>query len=209
MNSQRRTIGLALLALVAVWLVAWAGHGWARKSRMTVAKVHQFVESVDFATLQGSDRQRALRQLADKLNALPFEERREVRLRRHWESWFAHMTETEKEEFIEATFPTGLKQMIAAFERLPEERRRRMLDESLRRLRDAGPEDSPPGSPSAFPADHGSPPRISPELEARIRSLGLQTFIAESSAQTKAEVAPLLEEIQRILESGGRVYRRR
>jgi hypothetical protein len=59
------------------------------------------------------------------------------------------------------------------------------------------------------PGGGGGPPQpISPELEQRIRTLGLQTYFTQSSAQTKAELAPLLEELQRVMEMGGRLHRR-
>ena len=206
MDRRRRAFWLAGLVLLVIWGVAWLGHTLARRSRVTADKVHQYVHSVDFANLQGDERRRALQKLAEQLNAMPFEERRQVRLRREWEPWFNHMTDVEKEQFVEATFPAGIKQMISAFERMPEERRRRTIDESLRRLREAQAEERLAGRSAS--AGEGPPP-ISAELEDRIRTLGLKTFIAESSAQTKAEVAPLLEEIQRVVESGGRLPRRR
>jgi hypothetical protein len=37
----------------------------------------------------------------------------------------------------------------------------------------------------------------------KIREVGLRTYFAESSAQMKIEAAPLLEEIQRQMQSGG------
>jgi hypothetical protein len=179
-----------------------AGFMVARQSRMTAEKFRAYAQSVDLSKLQGADRERALRKLADKLNALPPEERRAARGSRDWEPWFKVMSEAEKESFIEATFPTGVKQMITAFEKLPEDKRKRTIDEAIKRMR----EDQASGEDRA--GEKGRDPAVSPELEAKIRTTGLKTFFAESSAQTKAEVAPLLEEMQRVLESGGRPGRR-
>ncbi len=206
LSQRRRAIGIAVGTVLTVWVIAWVGHLIARNSRMTAEKFRRYAQSVDFGRLNGAERAAALRALADKLNALAPEERRQIRLNHEWEGWFAQMTEAEKETFVEATFPTGIRQMISTFEKMPPERRKRILDEALKRLREERVADPDPGAqPGSGPERANTPPPVSPELEARIRTLGLKTFFAESSAQTKAEVAPLLEEIQRIVESGGRI----
>ena len=201
MNRRARSLWLAGAIVAGIWLLSWAGFAVARQSRMTAEKFRAYAQSVDLSRLQGSERERALRKLAEKMNALPPEERRTVRGSRDWESWFNVMSEAEKEAFIEATFPTGVKQMITAFEKLPDDKRKRTIDEAMKRMR----EDQASGEGRA---GEGRDPAVSPELEAKLRTTGLKTFFAESSAQTKAEVAPLLEEMQRVLQSGGRPGRR-
>jgi hypothetical protein len=121
-------------------------------------------------------------------------------------AWFDQMSDAEKSDFIEQTLPTGFQQMIAAFEQMPEDKRRKAIDDALRHLREARAKLEAGGRP---PGGGGGPPQpISPELEQRIRTLGLQTYFTQSSAQTKAELAPLLEELQRVMEMGGRLHRR-
>ena len=71
------------------------------------------------------------------LNALSLDERRKARLERVTWSWFDQMTEEEKGAFIDATMPTGFKQMLASFEQLPEDKRRRTIEQSVHQLRDA------------------------------------------------------------------------
>ena len=49
---------------------------------------------------------------------------------------------------------------------------------------------------------------LSPELQDEVTKIGLQTFYSQSSAQTKAELGPFLEEMQRTMEMG-RMLRQR
>ena len=113
--------------------------------------------------------------------------------------WFDQMTEEEKAGFIEASMPTGFKQMLSAFEQLPEEKRRLAVDDALKRLKES--REKLAIDPEAA-GNTNAPPPLSDELQARVRSIGLKTFYTQSSAETKAELAPVLEELQRLMESG-------
>jgi hypothetical protein len=187
---------MALLAVVVIWAIALAGYFIAKNAKVTEAKVRAYVASMDFSKLSAAERAEALRKLADLLNRLSLEDRREMRMGQAIGDWFAQMTEEEKAAFIEATMPTGFKQMIAAFEELPEDRRKRTVDQAMKRLREQQQQ-------GAFGESNGTnAPPLSPELEAKVRTIGLKSFYSESSAQTKAELAPLLEEMQRNMESG-------
>ena len=73
-----------------------------------------------------------------------------------------------------------------------------MIDDALRQLRN---------TQQKLAMNEGSfsgtnVPVLSKELEAKVRSIGLKAFYSQSSAQTKAELAPVLEELQKVMESG-------
>ena len=201
LNRRWRPVLFSGLVVLAVWVVALSGYSIAKNRRVTVERVRNYVQSVDLSRLSAAERAKAIRKLADMLNALSLEDRQKARLEQlSWE-WFGQMTEQEKAGFIDATMPTGFKQMLASFEQLPEDKRRKTVDDAVRRLRETQSRmravDSEDGQP-----DTNGPPVLSAELEAKIRTIGLKTFYSQSSAQTKAELAPVLEELQRVMESG-------
>lgn len=207
LNSRHRVIVWAAIALTAIWAVALGGWWISSRLKVTPEKVTAFVEGTDLGKLSATDRARAIQRLADMLNKLTLDERQRLRLDRTAYRWFEQMTEEEKGQFIEATMPTGFKQMIAAFEEMPEDKRKRAVEDAVRRMR-ATNERIGTGQMAAGEQWTNRPPRLSPELQAKVQVLGLKTFYGQSSAQTKAELAPLLEELQRTMESG-RMFRGR
>jgi hypothetical protein len=200
-NPRYRPLGFALAALVAVWLAAWGGYWLANHSRMTAEKFAAFAGGLDLSKLEGEKRARALRELADRLNRLPAEERRKVRMGPGRPNrLFDQMNEQEKGDFIDATMPTGFKQVLNSFEQLPEDKRKRAIERAVKQLRSGRDGEMGPNDGADRPAE------VSPELQKKIVSTGLKTFYENSSAQTKAEVAPLLEEIQQAMQNG-RLFR--
>ena len=199
LNQRQRFLVWAVSAVIGIWVIAWAGQWYLGHIKMTAEKVRAYMESADFAHLTGAARAKALKELEDKLNALSYEERQKLRAEHLIGDWFAQMTEEEKEQFVEATMPTGIKQMLASFEQLPDDKRRKMIDDTLKNLREQN-QRMASGTDVSAPATNGPP--VSPELEAKIRTIGLNSFYSQSSAETKAELAPVLEELQRNMESG-------
>jgi phosphosulfolactate synthase (CoM biosynthesis protein A) len=207
MLTQRwRPAFFAILAVLGIWGIAMVGYTIAKNARVTPEKVKVYAESVDLAKLSGAARAEAIRRLADMLNALSLDERRQARLDRVASDWFRQMTEEEKGAFIEATMPTGFKQMLASFEKLPDDKRRKTIDDALKSLRDT--EARMKSGETNSLAGGTNTPVLSDELQVKIRTIGLKSFYSQSSAQTKAELAPVLEEMQRVMENG-RVFRDR
>ena len=189
------------MVLVAAWALAWLGMRVAAHYKMTAEKVIAALHGTDLEKLDAAERAKRLRELADKLNALSGDERRNARADRDWDRLWKQMGEDEKGEFVERTMPGGVKQMLTAFEQLPEEKRRYAITNAVARMREQREKGELP------PDDGRDREPLSEELQKKVITTGLKTFYAESSAQTKAEVAPLLEEMQRMMQ-GGQLFRR-
>ena len=194
-SPRQKPIVIAVAALVAIWVMALAGYHLARNARVTPDKVRAYTASMDFGRMSADQRAAAIQKLAAMLNSLSLEERQSLRLDRT--AWFEKMNEEEKGKFIEATMPTGIKQMLNAFEALPPDKQRRAVDDALKQLKAAREKLAAGGTPP----DANRPP-ISQELQEKVMKLGLQSFYSQSSAQTKAELAPLLEQMQQVMENG-------
>lgn len=201
MNHRNKTILRAAIILVAIWAAAMAGWYISQSLKVTPEKVEAYVNSLDLSKLSPAERAKAIQELADMLNKLSLEERQKLRAERIIFAWFEQMTEEEKAQFLEATMPTGFKQMITAFEEMPEDKRKRAIDDAVRRLR-ATNDRIEAGQIATGDRSTNRPPQLSEDLQAKMRTIGLKTFYSQSSAQTKAELAPMLEELQRVMESG-------
>jgi hypothetical protein len=196
LQPRRRSILLAATALVVIWVIAMAGYQLARNATVTPEKIRAYAAALDFSQLSAAERAAALQKLAAMLNALSLEDRQKLRLERA--GWFEKMTEAEKGDFLEATLPTGFKQMLNAFEEMPADKRQRVLDQAVKQMQDAREKMTRSGQ--LPPNANGGV--LSAELQEKVTKIGLKSFYSQSSAQTKAEVAPLLEEMQRLMESG-------
>ncbi len=198
-NPRQRPIFAALAALVLIWVAAMAGYQIAQHAKVTPEKVRAYTASLDFSQLSAAERAAAIQKLAAMLNSLTYDERQSLRLDHTAYKWFEQMTEEEKGKFLEATMPTGFKQMITAFETLPPDKRKRAIDMSVKQLKDQREKMAttgqlpPPGTNNII---------LSQDLQDKVTKIGLQMFYSQSSAQTKAELAPFLEELQRTMESG-------
>ena len=218
MKSKKKALAVAVISVLAVWLLAWAGLSYARNEKVTPEKIRVYMEEVDLSQLSGSQRREALEKLADMVNRLEDrEKRREAkgdisaqkeedsgrrmskagRERRNLmrDRWWGVMTEEEQVQFVERTFPTSVTRMVQAFQRLDTEKRQRAIDDAIKRLRRARAEN--------FQKKDGEEERpvLSETVRNKLIEEGLETYWRESSAELKAQMAPLMEELQRAMQN--------
>jgi hypothetical protein len=86
--------------------------------------------------------------------------------------------------------------MMDAYSQLPEDQRKKFIDDAVNKLKQAGVNQSV--------GDYGKngPPPLSPELEQKVREIGLKELFTDSSPETKAELGPLLEQMESQIRSG-------
>jgi len=154
---------------------------------MTADKVELHLRQVDLANLDATNRLAALHRLMDEINALPPDERLKYRQDGKWRALFDKMTDQEKAAFIEGTLPSGFQQVLKSFEKMPPDKRRQVIDDTMARLKNTANPTSPP---------------LSPALQQEVVRVGLQTYFTQGSAQAKAELAPLLDEMQQMMQKG-------
>jgi len=195
-KHSKRPILIAIGALVLVWLLAWSGYVIARHFKMTAERVSQYQHSLDLGRLSAADRLKFLKGLAERLNALSPDERQKWRLD---QDWFRQLTDEEKAYFLDAFLPGEMRTALRMFERWPKERQQQEIDQALKELRENA--SKPMGEQSPGPNGTNTP-LLTPELDKKVRTMGLNALFSQGSAQTKAQLAPLLMEVQHQLESG-------
>ncbi len=168
-------------ALLAIWALAGAGIWLLKKSTPTAESVSALIETTAVAGKSPDDRAAAIAQVAERLNRLDYEERQKLRQSRKPEKFFASLTEKEQLDFLDRTLPAGFQQMMEAFNRMAPARRRKLVERAL-----TGMEQD----------EDRRPPEFNDKMAQKMVDQGLRSFYNDASAETKLDLAPLIEQMQ-------------
>lgn len=175
----------AALVLAGLWLIAGAVIFWARQTKPTPERLVAYLEAnpIDGA----GSRDEKLQAIADQLNALTFEQRREVRMGKQLDLYFKKLQPQEQARFLDLTLPTGFKQMMESLNKMERPQRKRFVEKALRDMeRDRN-----------FNGENDG------NLDTNARKMieqGFKSFYSEATADTKMDVAPLIEQLQQNLQ---------
>ncbi len=180
-------IKVAALLLV-VWLVVGGAIFWARSAKVTPESLTKHIEALQIDGKPESTREKEIKKVADQLNRLTYDERREVRMSRKLDRFFKKLTPVEQERFLDLTLPTGFKQMMEALNKMERPKRQQFVSRTLREMRERDGEERQRDTEDEAAAQ-------------KIIEQGFKSFYSEASAETKLDVAPLIEEMQKGLQS--------
>ena len=172
--------------LALIWVGAFAAVLLVRQAEPKAADVQRLLERQSVADLSGAARQDLIDRVADRINRLSFDERQRLRRTGELDLFFSSLTETERHAFMDATLPRGMRQLMRALNEMPAQERQRLVDRALRDLREADPDEAPV--------------QVADEETSRLVTHGLEAYFEEASPETKLQIAPLIEQLQRRLQ---------
>jgi len=183
---------LPWIKLVAILLIIWAVVGgviyWAHSVKPTPESVMRYLNEHPVASASPADRGKMVEKIAKDLNQLPYEQRREVRMSRKLDGFFRALPSDEQTHFLDLTLPTGFKQMMDSLNKMTPEKRKEFVDKALADMKKHEGDD--------VPEDRRN-------LDAngqKIIDQGFRSFYSDASAETKMDVAPLIEQLQKNLQ---------
>jgi hypothetical protein len=188
MSPRNLLLVKGLVALLLVWGGAWGLMRWAGAARPTPEKVKAFVAENDLSTMDDpEERKRVIGELATMLNGLEPSEVRELEENSERDprrDFFRELSPEEQLFFLERRVGRAFQQMMQSFNEMEREERRKIVDRSLKRMQE----------------ERGGPGRLEeadPEIADKITQAGLKAYYEDANAETKLDLAPLLEEMQR------------
>ena len=176
------------MCLVVVWLVAGGVIWLARRAKPTPESVERYLSANPPAGKSSTEREKIMTRLAQQLNQLTYEERRQIRVRRQLDAFFRALNPDEQARFLDLTLPVGFRQMMEAFNKMEPKKRKDFVNRALRQMQTEEGEEPPP--------------RLDDQNVEKIVTQGLKSFYTDASAEVKMDFAPLIEQMQRNLQGG-------
>lgn len=176
-----------LLLLVLVWAGAGGIIYGVRQARPTAKSLTVYLEQHPLGAKTGAKRAKIISRVSDMLNGLNLEDRQALQGDGVTRDFFISLTPAEQAAFLDATLPAGFKQIMEAFNKMEPEKRKEFVDRALAEAKKRQGEAPPSG--------------LDEKLVQKMVNQGLNTFYAEASANAKLDLAPLIEQMQRNLQS--------
>ncbi|MEM1085826.1 MAG: hypothetical protein AAGI48_17085 [Verrucomicrobiota bacterium] len=198
MNRKQRLIVQALVLLLLVWGVVSGVRTLAGSHRITAEKLQQEIDAANLSdwselevgleNAEAKGRRKVIGEIAEMVNSLDFAEREKTREQRIGEQFFSKLSVPEKERFIDLTIEKSMESFMRALDALEPEERRKFVEDGLREIEDGRTEE-----------EMKRARELSEDLLRRITDEGMKSYFANASADTKLDLAPLMEAMDEVM----------
>lgn len=168
--------------LAGLWLVIGGIVFIVRKSKPTAESIVAFASANTLDGRQPGDRAKVIESVASQVNRLGFEQRQKMNQQRKLEAFWKSLNADEQGRYLELVLPTGFKQMMENFNKMPTAKRKRLVQKAADELRAGNGE---------------GPPRDVDEAQLRkIVDQGLKSFYSDATIDAKMDALPFLEALE-------------
>lgn len=181
-----------LLALALVWACVWGIRSYAASRKITAESVRNEMRDARFAdwsdpaaardAAEAARREAELRRIAGHFNRLDFQEREKNRENRGGEEFFRRLDAREKAFFIDLTITESMGRFMEALDTMPAAQRKRFVEQGLRDIREGRTAE-----------EMARTEALGSELLDKVSQEGMKAYFEKSSADTKLDLAPLME----------------
>lgn len=175
-------------ALAGVWIVAAVAIHFANAAKPTAESVGAYVAHSRLDGAAGSRRSNVIENVESMYNRLTFDERQKVQRSGATRDFFKSLTPSEQEAFLDATLPSGFKQLMESFNKMEPAKRKQIVDRALADMKSREGQGPPPGQDD--------------KLAQHVVDQGLRSFYKDANADVKLDLAPLIEQMQKNIQSG-------
>ena len=190
--ARRKVIINAAIVLLLVWSCVWVVRAYAGSRKITAERVNREVAAARFAdwsaepslpdAAEAQRRDKELRKIANLVNGLDFQEREKNRDNRTGEAFFRKLAPTEKSLFIDLTIMESMGRFMESLDAMKPGQRKKFVEQGLKEINEGRT-----GEEMARADEMGS------ELLDKISQQGMKAYFEKSSADTKLDLAPLME----------------
>jgi hypothetical protein len=197
--NRRKVIWRAALVLAVVWGSVWAIRSFAASRKVTAELLNARMQHANFADWSGQQspsdaaeakrREKELREIAEVVNRLDFQEREKNRENRAGDAFFRKLSPGEKSLFIDLTVMESMNRFMESIDAMPPAQRRKFVEQGLREIEQGRTKE-----------EMARAEELGADLLEKISKEGMRAYFEKSSTDTKLDLAPLMEAINETMQ---------
>lgn len=141
------------------------------------------------STADAKERQEEIRRIAEMVNRLDFKEREKNRENQSAEDFFRKLNAQEKNLFIDLTIVETMGRFMEALDQMPAEQRKEFVEKGLREIQEGRTEE-----------EMARAQELDDKILTKISQEGMRAFFNNASADTKLDLAPLMEAMNEVMQ---------
>ena len=194
--ANKRIILQALVTLVVVWGVVAGVRAIAGSKRVTADKIEREIAAMGLEDWSDgapdgqnpAAREARIREIAGMFNRLDFAERQRAHQKQVGEQLFDRMSPGEKDLFVDLTIEKSMETFMDALDAMTPRERKKVVEDGLRQIEEGRTAE-----------DIARFREQNEEALSKITNEGLKAYFEKANADTKLDLAPLMEEMDGLL----------